>query len=283
MKRKALIVDGHNFLFRGFYGVPDQVKRKDGTHINAVYGFFSLLRTISKTINFDYLIVVFDSETAANNKKISRPEYKANRLPQNNSIFFQLDLIKKSLDILGIHWVEHATIEADDVIGIYSQQLAGKGIHVHICSNDFDFIQLISPEISVIRGYHGEVVFFDEKRVAERFSIHPSQYVDFISLTGDASDNIKGIKGIGKKRAANLLSQYGNIQKIYQSIDFFSPSLKKLLQEHEDFLLKQKKFLAIQKNQKLLSKLNIKSIVFLGNKIPEKMGAFLDLNWGKLI
>ena len=68
MKQKAIIVDGHNFLFRGFYGVPAQVTRADGTPINAVYGFFSLLRSVLKTVDPDYLVVVFDGETSADKK-----------------------------------------------------------------------------------------------------------------------------------------------------------------------------------------------------------------------
>jgi len=140
MKSKAIIIDGHNFLFRGFYGVPAQVKRTDGTPINAIYGFFALLRNVLKTINPDYLVVVFDSETSADDKKLKNPKYKANRAIQDNSIFFQLSLIKKCLDIMGIYWIEDKSNEADDVIGTCSKKFNKCGVEAYICSNDHDFM-----------------------------------------------------------------------------------------------------------------------------------------------
>lgn len=283
MKPKAVIIDGHNFLFRGFYGVPAQVKKADGTPINAVYGFFSLLRVILKTVDPDYLVVVFDSETGADNKKFTRPEYKANRVPQDNSIFSQLSLIKKCLDIMEIYWIEDELNEADDVIGTYSEKFNKQGVEVYICSNDHDFMQLVCDEIFVLRGLRGEVIEFDHSGVMNRYGVTPIQYLDYLALTGDSSDNIKGIKGIGKKRAVTLLSEYKNIQTIYRSFDLLSPAFKKSLQSQEGILLERKEFLKIQSKLELHTVFKMKNYLFSGETIPDKMGEFLSTHWDKII
>jgi DNA polymerase-1 len=282
MKHKALLIDGHNFLFRGFYGVPTQAKRTDGTPINAVYGFFSLLRIVSRVIDPEYLIVMFDSETSIDKKKLIRPEYKANRTQQNDSVYCQLPLIKRCLDFLKIRWIENKHIEADDLIGTYSKKLNNQEICAYIGSNDYDFMQLVCNHTLVLRGYHGNVVIYKESEVMNKFGILPSQYVDYIALTGDSSDNIKGIKGIGKKRAVDLLSKHENIKGIYQSFDLLPQQLKRMLHGNEDFLIKQKEFLEIKRNLTLPNKFKVKDYSFSKKKLPEKMGKFLDRNWEKL-
>lgn len=282
MKRKALLIDGHNFLFRGFYGVPTQAKRADGTPINAVYGFFSLLRSMLGVINPEYLLITFDSETSIDEKKIIRPDYKANRTQQNDSVYCQLPLIKKCLDLLEIRWVEDKHIEADDLIGTYSAKFNREDICVYIGSNDYDFIQLVYRYTTVLRSYHGTVTIYKESEIINEFGILPSQYVDFIALKGDYSDNIKGIKGIGKKRAANLLTKYKNIQGIYQSFNFLSPNLRRMLNGNEDFLIKQKEFLEIKTNLIFPNTFRVEDFSFSRKMIPDKMGKFLDENWGKL-
>jgi len=283
MNRKALIIDGHNFLFRGYYGVPPEAKRSDGTPINAVYGFFSLLRYTQREINSGYIVVMFDSETSIDQKRIVRPEYKANRPLDNGLVYSQLPLIKKCLDLLGITWIESKNFEADDLIGTYAEMFSHQNIQSYIASSDCDFMQLVSEKILVVRGRHGSVDIYDMSKVLDSFGVSPKQYLDYLTLVGDASDNIRGIKGIGKKRASDLLSKYKDIKSIYKSIDSLSEILKRLLSGHESFLINQKKFLEIKKDIKLAGKFKIKDYSFSEDVLPDKMGKFLDDNWKRLI
>lgn len=283
MKNRVAIIDGHNFLFRGFYGVPVQVKRTDGTQINAVYGFFSLLRSVVKKIDPKYLVVVFDSETSANNKKLKNPEYKANRPTQENSIFDQLSLIKKSLDIMGINWIEDDNNEADDIIGTYSEKFNKKNIDVFICSHDHDFFQLVRDNVYIVRGSQGDLVMYDDSLVFQKYGVTPKQYVDYLALIGDISDNIKGIKGLGKKRATSILVNHKNIDEIYKSFNIITPSLQKMLLGKEDELVKRKEFLKINSGVKLRGAFNINKYEALKESLPEKMGEFLTKHWDKII
>lgn len=283
MKKKAVIIDGHNFLFRGFYGVPVQAKRVDGTQINAVYGFFSLLRKILLLENFDYMVVVFDAETSADDKKTIRPEYKANRLPQDDSIYAQLFLIKKCLDIMGIPWVEDDLHEADDVIGTYASKFNKRGVASYICSNDHDFIQLISDGISVIKGSRGCSVMYDADEVMKNFSLLPSQYLDYRALVGDPSDNIKGVKGIGRKKGVDLLVEYGDLNSIYLKLDTIALTIRGSLKENKRALFERRNFLKINNAIKLPTPLRLKECSLSGKIIPGKMGDFLNQHWEEII
>lgn len=279
MSKKAVLIDGHNFLFRGFYGVPVVVKRPDGTPINAVYGFFALVRSVLKKINPEYLVVVFDSETSADKKKEENPEYKANRVAQDDNIYVQLEFIKKCLDLMGISWLEDELNEADDVIGTYSEKFNKKGICVHVCSNDHDFMQLVGGFVSVVRGARGEWNLYDQALVVEKYGVYPEQYLDYLALVGDLSDNIKGVKGVGKKRAADLLSEYKNINAIYGFLDDLAPGIRKSLDGKKKEILKRKEFFKIDKNLKTSVRFNPERHRVSKELIPEKMGEFLTQHW----
>lgn len=282
MNSKALIIDGHNFLFRGYYGVPPEAKRPDGTPINAVYGFFSLLRYTQREINSGYMVVMFDSETSIDQKRIVRPEYKANRPLDNSLVYAQLPLIKKSLNLLGITWIESKNFEADDLIGTYAEMFSQQNIQSYIASSDCDFMQLVSEKVLVVRGRHGSVDIYDISKVLDNFGVSPDQYLDYLALVGDSSDNIKGIKGIGRKRASELLSQHEDIKSIYKSIGSLSEILKRLLSGHESFLIDQKEFLEIKKNLEFTRKFKIKDYSVPKDILSDKMGKFLDDNWKRL-
>lgn len=283
MKQKAVLIDGHNFLFRGFYGVPLQVKRSDGTQINAVYGFFSLLRAVVKKIDPKYLVVVFDSETSADKKKLVNVEYKANRIIQDNTIFEQLTFIKNCLDIMGISWVEDEKNEADDVIATLSEKFVSKNIEVLICSNDQDFFQLIGEGVFVLMGSRGELVLYDTGVVFQKFGIYPYQFVDYLSLVGDASDNIKGVRGLGNKRSVEILSVYKDIVGIYLSFGGLSLSFQRLLEGKEEELGERRDFLKIDSKVKLANRFLLKNFQIKNGIIPEKMGEFLTLYWDKIV
>lgn len=281
--KSALIIDGHNYLFKGFYGVPTQAKRPDGTSINAIYGFFSLLRNVLSDIDPKYMLVAFDAESSIDHKTEINPDYKAQRAPVHDDVYSQLPLIKACLDILNIQWVDDKTHEADDLIGAYSSNFREYGINVNIGSNDFDFIQLVNEFIFVLRTYHGVVTKFDEPTVVGKFGITPAQYLDYLAMKGDVSDNIKGISGIGRKRAVSLLTEYRDIEGIYKSIDKLPKGLQGLLSGREKFLQDQRNFLRIETEISLCQEGSPGVYEFSKKIVPEKMGTFLGSNWDEIL
>ncbi len=144
-------------------------------------------------------------------------------------------------------------------------------------------MQLVCAEILVLRGYRGGLIMYNNTEVFNKFRITPQQYLDYLALVGDPSDNIKGVKGVGKKRAISLLLEYGSITKMYKSFDLLSPTLKKLLQNKEEDLKQRKDFLKINSKLKLNTGFNTKKYLLSKKSIPDKMGEFLTTHWEKII
>ena len=203
---RLLLVDGHNLLFKAFYGVPERLL-PDGTPVHGLIGFIGILRKVIKKTEPSHLLVVFDPEEDYSRRQ-QYPQYKANRhdfggLPDRENPFSQLSGIKQALDNLGIRWVEQSGHEADDMIASYTVKSRCQTI---IASSDADFFQLVSNQISVFR-YRGEKsTTFDEAQIMTRYGVTPARFLEYRALTGDKVDNIPGLKGVGPKTAARILN-----------------------------------------------------------------------------
>lgn len=241
------IIDGHNYLFRAFYGVPEAARTKGGTQVNAVYGFFAFMRQIVAAYPQNKLFVVFDSETGIRDKLQEKEEYKDNRVV-NTDMFKQLPFIKRILDIMNIKWLEHPRFEADDIIASMAVSWMQKFGSVYISSNDFDFVQMVSDKIYLIRSVQGKLINCDEKFIKQKFNIKPSQYVEYLSLVGDKTDNIAGVAGIGPKTASDLLNQNGNIDKIFEHVYRLPNGIQKKLLDGRDLINQNQKFITMKKD-----------------------------------
>lgn len=239
------IIDGHNWLFRAFYGVPDVAQTKSGIQVNAVYGFFAFLRQIASTYPDNKIFVVFDSETGTSDKLNERDDYKAGRV-FNTDMFQQLPYIKQILDLMNVKWLEHPRFEADDIIASLATHWTNNGC-AYISSNDFDFTQLVSDKIHLIRTSQGKLINCNDAFIQNKFGICPNQYVDYLSLTGDKTDNIQGCCGIGSKTAAKLLNDYKNIDGVFNEINTFASSLKTKLLNDMDLVQNNRRFIAMNR------------------------------------
>ncbi len=206
--KKLLIVDGSALLFQSFFGMPRQITAKSGERIEAVICFFGILRKTIETVGADMVFVVFDGENELARQEIDE-DYKANRpdLGEDNP-FGQLAFIRRGLSDCGIKNIETEGLEADDFIAGIVRAAAGQ-VEVVISSPDKDFWQLIDETTSVFT-YRGKVSKHQTKDAFfSQFGFSASLYNLYKSLTGDPSDNIKGIAGIGSKRAADLVKMVG--------------------------------------------------------------------------
>lgn len=245
MKETVLIIDGLNYLYRAYYGITDAIKTKKGVSINAVYGFFAFLRKAVEATDPKFIIVVFDSENAAKNKQNDLESYKANRKYEDVGMFAQLRIIKKILEMKDIMYLEENNIEADDLIGTYCNLGIQKGCSVYISSNDFDFMQLVSNDIFVLRNYKKEQQIFNIEKMEERFGVSPNSYPDYAALLGDTSDNIEGVKGIGKKTAQELICKFKSVENLIENIELLPDKLKAKIKENTNKILLNKKMILI--------------------------------------
>lgn len=249
MKKKKcnLIIDGHNYLYRAYYGIPAKVLLPSGQKGNAVYGFLAFLRRMVQWLEPKNVVVVFDSETGIDCKQREFAEYKSNRKATDEDMWKQMEIIQEVLRFLDIPIIEDSQNEADDVIGT----LAGKEYfeeNSFISSGDNDFLQLVSPSVRIAREIRGKLTIIDEDFVAKKLNILSSQYADYIALKGDPSDNISGLKGIGKVTARGLLRDFGDVPRIIRNNHKLPIKLSKLICENKNYLLRMRKFLEINKD-----------------------------------
>lgn len=204
--KKLLLIDGHNLLFKAFYGVPERLL-PNGRPIQGIIGFIGITRKIIKSVVPTHVLIVFDPEEEPSRVALF-DGYKRNRrdfgdMPDRENPFSQLSDIKKALDHLGIKYTEQPGHEADDMIASLA---TWSDCEVIIASSDTDFLQLVTKRITVF-SYHGKrSILFNEAMVKKRFGVHPSRFLEYKALVGDKSDNIGGVKGIGPKTAVKVIN-----------------------------------------------------------------------------
>jgi len=219
-----------------------------GQNTSAVFGFANYLMKIIGDEKPDYLVAVFDTAEPTFRHK-EYPEYKATRERMPEEMAGQLTHIKKMLNAFGVPTVERPGYEADDVIGTLAQLAAKENIDVFMVTGDKDFMQLVTTKIKMYKpGKSGaDIEIVDIKGVEEKFGVKPSQVIDVLALTGDAVDNVPGIKGIGEKTAIPLIQKYGTVEKVLSDAEKIEkPALREKLKSGRDMALLSKRLVTIK-------------------------------------
>lgn len=249
MKKKIILVDGHNLLFRMFYGIPSSIKNPKGKEIRGLVGFLGSLKKLADKFNPFSLVVIFDSETSRDSNLMIDVDYKANRkdyteVIEDENPFSQLPLIQKALDFLDICYLEVEKNETDDYIASLISNNRFKDYEYIIVSNDTDFIQLIDEQVFlyVLKGKNS--VLYDRELIMDKYQILPDKYVIYKALVGDKSDNIEGIHGIGKVTASAILKN-GSIENYILKCD--GNRICTLLKNNESKIKKNIKLISLNK------------------------------------
>ncbi|MDP1709897.1 MAG: DNA polymerase I [Candidatus Komeilibacteria bacterium] len=218
--KKFIIIDGNALLHRAWHALPP-LTTKDGTLVNAVYGFTSILLNIIKEFHPEYGAVAFDPPGGTFRHE-SYKEYKATREKQPDELYAQIPLVKEVARAFGFRIEEHAGFEADDVLGTLTHQAADHdGIKTIIVTGDMDALQLVDDKTVVFTLKKGinDTVTYDIAAVKERYGFGPEKVVEYKALAGDSSDNIPGVAGVGEKTAKELLSKFDSIDEIYKYLE----------------------------------------------------------------
>lgn len=221
-----LLIDGHAVIYRAFYALPKLTDPK-GRVVNAVYGFTRILLAAINEFEPKYLAVTFDHRKPTFRHKEFK-DYKAQRPEMPDDLKPQIPLVKEIVTVLNIPQFEIEGYEADDLIGTLSYKLdhnpkelkADENLLSIVVTGDKDLLQLVDDNTHVWlpgRGKKSDLEY-DREQVKADLNIYPEQVVDMKALMGDSSDNIPGIKGIGKKTAASLINEFGSLDNIFQAV-----------------------------------------------------------------
>jgi len=204
------LIDGSGFIFRAFHALPPMT-RADGTPVNAVYGFVTMVMKLLEETDADHIAVIFDSERKTFRNDIYA-DYKANRPPPPDELVPQFDLVFQATRALNLPCIAQPGYEADDLIATYTRLAREQGADVTIVSSDKDLMQLVGTGVVMLDAMKNRVIGPDQ--VMERFGVGPEKVVDVQSLAGDSTDNVPGIPGIGVKTAAQLINEYGDLDML---------------------------------------------------------------------
>ena len=206
----VFLVDGSGFIFRAFHGLP-AMSRPDGTPVNAVYGFTTMLLKLLNDTDADHVAVIFDAGRLSFRNEIY-PEYKAHRPPAPEDLVPQFPLIRDVVAAFNVPSVEMEGFEADDLIATYATQAVARGARVTIVSSDKDLMQLVGERVEMLDTLKNRTI--REAEVLEKFGVAPDKVVDVQALCGDPTDNVPGVPGIGVKTAAQLIGEYGDLDSL---------------------------------------------------------------------
>ena len=236
-KPSLFLLDGMAIVYRAFFALQRaNMTNRDGIPTGAIYGFTSAMLKIFETFKPNYLAAVFDSKEKTFRHDLY-PLYKANRPSPPEDLIMQLDAIFELLEAFDIPLIKAPGYEADDLIGTASHKFA-QTCQIYIVTPDKDLAQLVHEGVQILKPgiNHNELELLGKKEIIQQFGVPPELFTQFLTLTGDTSDNIPGAKGIGPKTAVSLLGKYGSLQNIYAHLDDISPKNRHSLQEFQPTL-----------------------------------------------
>ncbi|WP_028318874.1 DNA polymerase I [Desulfobulbus elongatus] len=214
------LIDGSAYIYRAYHAIKP-LSTSGGLPTHAVFGFATILRRLLKERNPQYLAVAFDTRGPVFRHRLY-DRYKANRPPMPEDLARQIPYIRQLVLAHRILLLEHDDQEADDLIASAATAMVRQGYKVVIVSGDKDLLQLVSPDISLWDPMNDRVM--DEAAVLAKYGLPPTRLLDYFALTGDSSDNIPGVPGIGPKTAQKLISEYGDLEGLYKGLDALKPS-----------------------------------------------------------
>ncbi|MBT3585918.1 MAG: DNA polymerase I [Halobacteriovoraceae bacterium] len=242
MSKRLIVIDVSNYIFRAFYAIR-VLHSPDGTPVNAVHGVLGMFLKLFSEYRPTHVFLAKDTSGGTFRNDLYS-EYKANRSAPPEDLIPQFDLIKQLTEKMGLVHTEHQNFEADDIIGSAVTQWKNDFDEIFIASGDKDLMQFVEGNVKVLDTMKDKI--YDGEGVFEKMGVRPDQIVDYLSMVGDASDNIPGMKGIGAKGAAKLLAEHQTLEKcIEESGSFTGKKLTNAFGNHVEDALMSKKLVEI--------------------------------------
>ncbi|MBS2126136.1 DNA polymerase I ['Fragaria x ananassa' phyllody phytoplasma] len=228
--KHLVLVDGNSLIFRAYHATANNGKKilqnKKGVYTNALLAFIKMFEKILQKTK-GYILVAFDTHKPTKRHQIY-DDYKKGRPPIPVELIIQIPLIKQYLTLIGVKHHFQDEYEADDIIGTLAKSASLNNIKVLIYSSDQDLLQLVDSQITVCLIKKGlrEIKYYRPQTLLEEYGLKEYQMIDYKSLVGDVSDNIKGVAGIGPKTAQKLLQTYDNLDNLIKCLEQIKPVLK---------------------------------------------------------
>ncbi|HEY9190603.1 MAG TPA: DNA polymerase I [Sulfurovum sp.] len=252
------IIDTFGFFFRSYFALPP-LRNSEGFPTGLLTGFANLVDSLHRDHSTDYLVFALDAKGRTFRNDLY-PEYKAHREAAPDDLIKQLPVAIEWIEQMGFANLSREGFEADDVITTVTRFAREKGLKVRIVSHDKDLYQMIDDGVVVMYDSVKKQEV-DEQACVEKFGVRPKDFINFQALLGDSSDNIPGVKGIGKVGAAKLINQYHTLEAIYDDIENCgTPRIQKLLLEGKEQAFLSRELVTM--SSEVFADLDVESFVF---------------------
>ena len=249
VSKTLILVDGSAVLYRAFYAIPS-LSTKSGKPTNAVFGFVRMLRQVAAAWSPTHWAVAFDGGLPEQRMAL-QADYKAQRKPMPEALREQIPMVEEYLDCAGVARVRQAGQEADDIMATFVSLAEPAAERILLATGDKDMYQLVNEKVRIVpvSGQQAGGVAMGPAEVMAKTGVGPGQIVEWLALTGDASDNIPGVPGIGGKTAARLLGQYGSLDSVWQHLDGVAgEKLRKALDGNRDLIRKNVEMVRLRRD-----------------------------------
>jgi DNA polymerase-1 len=281
---RLLLVDGHYYLYRSFFAIRG-LKNSRGEPTNAIYGFVKALRKMLADVKPDRAAVVWDAGLPARRVEL-QPAYKQNRSEMPDDLRPQEEWLQKNISLLGTQSVELPNTEADDLIASYAIAARNAGAEVVIATNDKDILQLVDDNIHIYSTNktdikEGGFALLGAAEVAEKWGVPAARIADVLALTGDSSDNIPGVPGIGGKTAVQLVTAYGSVQSLLENPSLIeNPRLREKIIANRDIIIANREMVRLDDDLPL--PVSWESLE-ISQRHPELLAALRDCEFKSLV
>jgi DNA polymerase-1 len=272
------LIDGHSYFYRAFHAIKDLSNSK-GFPTNAIFGFTNMLFKLLREKKPDAIAIVLDSPGPTERHRLYE-EYKAQRPETPSDLVLQIPPMKKVVEAFQIPSFEMPGYEADDILCTMAKKAAAEGVEVFILSGDKDMMQVVGDGIKIYDPM--KEIIIDEAAVVERFGVPPERVAEVMALTGDAVDNIPGVKGIGDKTAKDLITSVGSLDELLAHPDKIkNERIRKMISESLDIIRLSKTLATIDFD--LPVAVNMKDLVTRKPDWPALLNIFSEFELKSLI
>lgn len=230
-KNTLFLIDGSSFLYRSYYGLRP-MHTHTGQPVQAVYGFCRMIKKLIDQFGPEHIALVWDSKGKTERHELF-PEYKATRQAPPSDLFEQKEYIVEFATAIGLYQIAKSGIEADDLMYSLAKEWESQGKNVMVVTSDKDMGQMVNDNIIMFDTFKD--LFIDEQIYEDKLGFSPKKAPFYFALLGDASDNIPGVKGIGKKGALELVSEFDSLKHLYDNLEKVTTGrLKNALEKNKD-------------------------------------------------
>ncbi|MBT4119379.1 MAG: hypothetical protein HOG89_00125 [Candidatus Peribacter sp.] len=233
--KHLVLVDGHHLMYRAYWAIPRTLKTRAGEQVNTPFGMASMLLAILAKEEPDSMVICFD-EGSKTFRHEENETYKDGRAETPDDFYIQIPRVMELMTAFGFAVVSNPQYEADDFLASYATEGSDQDMKVTVVTGDKDAFQLASENIRVAiphKGYN-QAEYLGPDEVYEKLGVTPAQVAAFKGLSGDSSDNLKGVSGIGPKTASTLIQEFGSLLEIYNHLDDIRPAIREKLEADKE-------------------------------------------------